>query len=192
MYSFERNDRNSFAYSSRVYDVFEGDDRTSPILSLVVGYDQIMNEYFVCYLATEPFNSDYGHYPDRSINTWQEVMSEFIMLFECVFDKTDIIQENHFTKERIEEMPDLTRDNLLYYSSSCDYDEIKETPIVIDENECVINVAIEREYLIPAYFEKDNETDMSEYTPDNFLKFIESNHYTESMYFTIDFDELNN
>ncbi len=192
MYSFERDDKDSFAYISRIYNVYDGDDRTSPILALVAGYDEVMDKYFVCYLAAENFKSRHNHYPDRSIDTWKEIMNEFIVLFECMFDKTDLLEENHYTRERIEEMPELTRENLLYYVGSCDYDEIRELPIVIDDADSVADEAIQKKYLIPAYYEESFNSGMVEYNEDEFLQFIIDEEYTESMYFTIDFNKINN
>ena len=53
MYSFIRNDKHSFAEWSRVYDVYNnyGEIETS----LVVGYDSVINKYFVCYHLTKMF-----------------------------------------------------------------------------------------------------------------------------------------
>lgn len=189
MYSFERDDKDSFAYISRIYSVYDGDDRTSPILALVAGYDKEMNKYFICYLAIENFNSRHGHYPDRSIDTWQEVINEFIILFEHVFDKTDLIDENHYTQEAIDSMPELTRENLLYYASSCEYDYDVELPQVIDSMEYTVDEAIQKRYLIPAYFE--DEEKYVEYFEPEFIDYIYNYDYVESMYFTINFNEIN-
>ena len=191
MYSFERNDNNSFSYISRLYDVYEGDDRESPITSLVVGYDENMNQYFVCYWSAEAFNSEYGHYPDKSIETWKEVMNEFIALFELIFDKSDVIQEGHFTAKKIEEMPELTRENLLYYVGSCTFDEDIDCPCVLDEHDCVIDEAMQKEYLVPRYYESDEDCEMLEYDKEEFLDFVILNEITESMYLIINFYEMN-
>ena len=191
MYSFERDDNNSFSYISRLYNVYEGDDRESPVTSLVVGYDDNLDQYFVCYWSGESFNLEYGHYPDKCIETWIEVMNEFIVLFENIFDKSDIIEENHYTRERIEGMPELTREDLLYYVGSCTFDEDIDCPCVLDENDCVIDEAIQKEYLVPRYYESDEDTEMLEYDRDEFLDFAMLNEITESMYFTINFNEIN-
>ena len=59
MYSFIRNDKHSFTEWSRIYDVYNGDGEIET--SLVVGYDQTINEYFICYHAIERFNDYYGY-----------------------------------------------------------------------------------------------------------------------------------
>ena len=60
MYSFIRNDKHSFTEWSRVYDVYNnyGEIETS----LVVGYDQTISEYFICYHAVERFSEKWYQY----------------------------------------------------------------------------------------------------------------------------------
>lgn len=190
MYSFIRNDKHSFAEWSRVYDVYNnyGEIETS----LVVGYDRIINKYFICYHAIESFNSYYNKYPADSELLWMDIMLEFIEVFENAWDITDIIIDDYVYNAN--KIPKLKRENLYYYLPSCfDYNYIDDCPRYELDNEKYIDELLATKCLVPFMYEgnyDEEDEDIYPYTADDLYGYIEEYDHVEAIYCNIDFNTI--
>ena len=190
MYSFIRNDKHSFAEHSRVYDVYNSDGEIET--SLVVGYDDIINKYFVCYHAIERFYDYHNEYPADSELLWMDIMLEFIEVFENAWDITDIITDD--CAYNANKIPKLKRENLYYYLSACDdYNHVDDCPRYESDNEEYIDELLVTKCLVPFMFEgnlDENDDELYQYTADEFCEYIEECERVESIYCNIDFNTI--
>ena len=190
MYSFIRNDKHSFTEWSRVYDVYNGDGELET--SLVIGYDQTISEYFICYHAIESFKNYYGYYPKDSTLLWIDIMLEFIDVFENAWDASDVIDENCILNPA--KMPKLTRDKLYYYLPECNnYNYVDECPRYEIENEDYIDELLITKCLVPYKFEgnsDENDDDIYPFTEEDYNGYIDECDYVDAIYCRIDFDAM--
>ena len=190
MYSFIRNDKHSFTEWSRIYDVYNEDGEIET--SLVVGYDQTLSEYFVCYHAIERFHDYYGHYPKDSALLWIDIMLEFIDAFENAWDASDVISENCILNPA--KMPKLTRDKLYYYLPDCSgYNYVDECPRYEMAEEDYIDELLITKCLIPYKFEGSSEVNDDEiypFTEEDYNEYIDECDCVDSIYCKIDFNAM--
>ena len=106
MYSFIRNDNNSWSSYSRLYEVY---DNNELITCLVFGYDKILNKYFLCQLGNYMLSDKYDLTEEKiDSNKTLTAMYQFLSL-SFLLDTSDILSAN------INNLPDITIDNIYIY-----------------------------------------------------------------------------
>lgn len=188
MYSFIRNDKNSFMESSRVYEVY--DESHKLLTCLVVGYDFHLDKYYICQCGQYILENVYQLNQDE-IKPLITINAIYLLInLLTLLDVTDIVN-----KKYQEEYPDITPENFILYISSV---EPKEYNDEIDEYEGIYaecdydQALLDNDIAIPEFIENCNADD--DYIIFDYYELTELYLYDSesdiSLYCSIDMDKL--
>lgn len=190
-FTFIKNDKNSFNNFSRVYEVYDYDNKDSLRTALVIGYIYKIKKYYITTLGAESLRYNYDL--ERDIVTTTEFVAilqeffnivEFIDPSDFITDKTVLIdcvplQKENFVTYVTEVEPYYNEDIDAYDGSLVTYED-DNARYLMDEG--IFNVSI-------MYNDLDDE-----YEPYDYAKFKEYWFETSDteIYCEIDFDKLYN
>ena len=190
-FTFIKNDKNSFNNFSRVYEVYDYDNKDSLRTALVIGYIYKIKKYYITTLGAESLRYNYDL--ERDIVTTTEFVAilqeffnivEFIDPSDFITDKTVLIdcvplQKENFVTYVTEVEPYYNEDIDAYDGSLVTYED-DNARYLMDEG--IFNVST-------MYNDLDDE-----YEPYDYAKFKE--YWLETsdteIYCEIDFDKLYN
>ena len=190
-FTFIKNDKNSFNNFSRVYEVYDYDNKDSLRTALVIGYIYKIKKYYITTLGDESLRYNYDL--ERDIVTTTEFVAilqeffnivEFIDPSDFITDKTVLIdcvplQKENFVTYVTEVEPYYNEDIDAYDGSLVTYED-DNARYLMDEG--IFNVST-------MYNDLDDE-----YEPYDYAKFKEYWFETSDteIYCEIDFDKLYN
>ena len=190
-FTFIKNDKNSFNNFSRVYEVYDYDNKDSLRTALVIGYIYKIKKYYITTLGAESLRYNYDL--ERDIVTTTEFVAilqeffnivEFIDPSDFIADKTVLIdcvplQKENFVTYVTEVEPYYNEDIDAYDGSLVTYED-DNARYLMDEG--IFNVST-------MYNDLDDE-----YEPYDYAKFKEYWFETSDteIYCEIDFDKLYN
>lgn len=190
-YTFIKNDKNSFNNFSRVYEVYDYDNRNPLRTVLVIGYISIIKKYYITVLGDGPLWSSYNlESNDISTEEFASILKEFFNIIEFtdpddfIIDKTLLanctpLQKENFLTYVAEVEPYYNEDIDAYDGSLVTYED-DNARYLMDEG--IFNASV-------MYNGIDDE-----YEPYDFAKFKECWFETSDaeIYCEIDFDKLYN
>ena len=189
IYSFVRNDENSFSSISRIYEVYRNNEI---ITCLVVGIDCELNKYFVTILGDNLLSRRYNlEYDDMSTTEFVVILYEFLEYVLPLSSYEDFISNEYLRNGRIvsNKFVPVIKDNFVFYSSSIEpyYNEdLGEYDGVYALDDPHTNFLLDEGIITPTLIEDYDAENYVPYTLDNVLD-IENEF---GIYSVIEFDLL--
>jgi hypothetical protein len=178
MYSFIRNDNNSFSDYSRIYEVYYDNEL---VTCLVFGLDKTLNKYFICQLG------DYVLYNKYNL-TENEVDSNKIILSIYEFlNLLFLLEPSDFMIKKGIELPKLSLDNTVIYISDIEPYGIEDLRTPYEYS----NYLLDNNIVCPIYYEdlvEDKYKDYDYYELEEDYK--ETIDPDLSLYCSIDYNKL--
>jgi hypothetical protein len=178
MYSFIRNDNNSFSDYSRIYEVYDDNEL---VTCLVFGLDKTLNKYFICQLGDYVLYNKYN-LTESEVDSNKIILSiyEFLNLLS-ILDPSDFI-----IKEGID-LSELTIDNTVIYISDIEPYGIEglRTPYEYS------NYLLDNYIIEPMYYEDLVEDKYEDYDYIDIKELYEETTYPDiSLYCSINYNKL--
>lgn len=190
-FTFIKNDKNSFNNFSRVYEVYDYDNKDSLRTALVIGYIYRINKYYITTLGTESLRYNYDL--ERDIVT----TTEFVAILQEFFNIVEFIDPSDFITDKavlIECVP-LLKENFITYVTEVEpyYNEdidAYDGSIVTYEDDNARYLMDEGIFNVSTMYSDIN----GEYEPYDYALFKEYWFETSDIeiYCEIDFDKLYN
>lgn len=190
-FTFIKNDKNSFNNFSRVYEVYDYDNKDSLRTALVIGYIYRINKYYITTLGTESLRYNYDL--ERDIVT----TTEFVAILQEFFNIVEFIDPSDFITDKavLIECAPLLKENFITYVTEVEpyYNEdidAYDGSIVTYEDDNARYLMDEGIFNVSTMYSDIN----GEYEPYDYALFKEYWFETSDIeiYCEIDFDKLYN
>ena len=189
MYSFIKNDENSFSNFSRVYEVYNYDEERYLRTAFVIGYLPGIEKYFITLLGDNPLYSNYRM--DHS----DIFTEEFISILKEFFNFLDFMDPSDFIIDEIQliNCAPLKKENFFAYVSEVepyfneDIDDYDGSLVTYDDDHS--RYLMDEDIFIPSIMCNDEK---EEYEPYNYNIFFDYWHdgCGVEFYCDIDFNKL--
>lgn len=190
-FTFIKNDKNSFNNFSRVYEVYDYDNKDSLRTALVIGYIYRIKKYYITTLGAESLRYNYDL--ERDIVT----TTEFVAILQEFFNIVEFIDPSDFIADKIVliDCVPLQKENFVTYVTEVEpyYNEdidAYDGSLVTYEDDNARYLMDEGIFNVSTMY---NDLD-DEYEPYDYAKFKEYWFETSDteIYCEIDFDKLYN
>ena len=187
-FSFIKDDKHSFSYHSRVYEVYNYDEERRLRTALVIGYLPSIEKYYITMLGDGPLWSNYSLEPN-DIST-----EEFISIYKEFFNYLEFMEPNDFIIDRtvLTDCVSLKRENFLAYVSEVELyfnEDLDEYDGIVTYDDTHSNYLMDEDVFIPSIMFNDSTEEYEPYDYNTFSDYWLNDESIE-FYCEIDFDKL--